>query len=404
MKKVNYNILLAVTGGIAAYKIPYLCRLFLKSNNPVRVIMTKNATQFVKPLTFEALTRKKVYIEEFDENNNESYMSHIDLVDWADIIIIAPATANTIAKIASGVGDNLLTSLMLVAYEKTVFICPAMNTRMYLNPITKENINKLNNLGFNIIPPSKGELACSDEGVGRLKEPDEIFDYVNDYIQSSKEYKGIRFLVTAGPTREYIDPVRYITNRSSGKMGLSLANVIKRKGGTVSLVTGSIDCKDIHYDRIFNVETADEMLNLLKKEVKESDILIMAAAVADFKPKEISERKIKKGKSFLLELVENPDILKELSKEKDESQVFVGFAAESDDLIENAKKKIGEKNLDMIVLNDISRSDIGFDSNYNEVTLIYKNGRMKRVPKATKEKIAEEIISKAVEIYKSING
>ncbi|MDY6821662.1 MAG: bifunctional phosphopantothenoylcysteine decarboxylase/phosphopantothenate--cysteine ligase CoaBC, partial [Deferribacterota bacterium] len=256
----------------------------------------------------------------------------------------------------------------------------------------------------NIIPPSKGELACSDEGVGRLKEPDEIFDYVNDYIQSSKEYKGIRFLVTAGPTREYIDPVRYITNRSSGKMGLSLANVIKRKGGTVSLVTGSIDCKDIHYDRIFNVETADEMLNLLKKEVKESDILIMAAAVADFKPKEISERKIKKGKSFLLELVENPDILKELSKEKDESQVFVGFAAESDDLIENAKKKIGEKNLDMIVLNDISRSDIGFDSNYNEVTLIYKNGRMKRVPKATKEKIAEEIISKAVEIYKSING
>ncbi|MDY6821232.1 MAG: bifunctional phosphopantothenoylcysteine decarboxylase/phosphopantothenate--cysteine ligase CoaBC, partial [Deferribacterota bacterium] len=212
MKKVNYNILLAVTGGIAAYKIPYLCRLFLKSNNPVRVIMTKNATQFVKPLTFEALTRKKVYIEEFDENNNESYMSHIDLVDWADIIIIAPATANTIAKIASGVGDNLLTSLMLVAYEKTVFICPAMNTRMYLNPITKENINKLNNLGFNIIPPSKGELACSDEGVGRLKEPDEIFDYVNDYKQSSKEYKGIRFLVTAGPTREYIDPVRYITN------------------------------------------------------------------------------------------------------------------------------------------------------------------------------------------------
>ncbi len=400
MKK--HNVLIGITGGIAAYKIPNLCRLFIKNSYNVKIVMTENATNFVSTLTFEAIIRSKVYVNEFIEGSNESAIEHINLVDWADIIVIAPATANTIAKIAHGIGDNLLTSLMLVASNKTIFICPAMNTRMYLNPVTQQNIEILRKRSFFIIEPDEGELACGDVGPGRLKEVNDIFDLINKHVNALDNFKGIKFIITAGPTIEYIDPVRFISNRSSGKMGIALADYASLMGGEVLLIGHLLQS----HGKLFNtiiIDKAIEMLELLKENVKKYDILIMAAAVADFKPKNVANEKIKKGEGLILELEENPDILKELSKLKNDRQVFVGFAAETSNSIENARKKLIEKNLDMIVLNNVLRQDIGFDSDYNEVTLIFKNNEILQIPKMKKSEIASIIVDKAIEIYKSKN-
>jgi phosphopantothenoylcysteine decarboxylase/phosphopantothenate--cysteine ligase len=400
MKKTN--VLLAITGGIAAYKIPGLCRLFIKNNYNVKVIMTDCATKFISPLTFETITNEKVYLNEFENNGVNGAINHIELVDWADVIVIAPATANTIAKIAHGIGDNLLTSLMLVAIDKVIFICPSMNTRMYLNPVTQKNIKLLEDRGFTIIDPDEGDLACGDVGPGRLKDVELIFEIINKHIRSKGTFKNIKFIITAGPTIEYIDPVRFISNRSSGKMGIALADYACLMDGEVLLVGHLSQLQNKSFKSI-TIDTAAEMLETLKENIEGYDILIMAAAVADYKVKSFSTEKIKKSKSLTIELEENPDILKELGKLKRNNQVFVGFAAETGEKIENASKKLIEKNLDMIVLNDVSRKDIGFDSDFNEVTLLLKNMEILKIPKMKKSDIASIIIDKAVEIYKSKN-
>jgi phosphopantothenoylcysteine decarboxylase/phosphopantothenate--cysteine ligase len=364
--------------------------------------MTENATKFISPLTFEAIVRSKAYVNEFTEGSEQSAIEHINLVDWADIIIIAPATANTIAKIAHGIGDNLLTSLMLVAFEKPTFICPSMNTRMYLNPITQQNIKNLSERGFIIIEPEEGALACGDIGPGRLREVSDIYNVVDDYIKKCQTLKGLKFIITAGPTIEYIDPVRYISNRSSGKMGIALSEYVSKMGGEVLLIGHISQVQRKLYNTV-HIDSASEMLKLLKENIEKSDIFIMAAAVADFKVRNVSQEKIKKRKGLILELEENPDILKELSKLKKEDQVFVGFAAETGDHIENARKKLIEKNLDLIVLNNVARSDIGFDSDYNEVTLILKSNEVVKIPKMKKSELAPIIVDKAVEIFKNKN-
>ena len=400
MKKSN--ILICVTGGISAYKIPNLCREFIKKGHNVKTVMTENATKFISPLTFEAIVRSKVHVNEFAEGSEESAIEHINLVDWADIIIIAPATANTIAKIAHGIGDNLLTSLMLAAFEKPTFFCPSMNTRMYLNPITQQNIKNLSERGFIIIEPDEGDLACGDIGPGRLREIRDIYNAVDSYIKESQNLKGLKFIITAGPTIEYIDPVRYISNRSSGKMGIALSEYVNKMGAEVLLIGHIPQAKKNTYN-IVHIDSASEMLKHLKENIEKYDILIMAAAVADFKVRNVSQEKIKKGEGLILELEENPDILKELSKIKRDNQVFVGFAAETGDNIENAQKKLIEKNLDLIVLNNVARKDIGFDSDYNEVTLLLKSNNVVKIPKVKKSELASIIVDKAVEIFRSKN-
>jgi phosphopantothenoylcysteine decarboxylase/phosphopantothenate--cysteine ligase len=404
MNQQKINILIGVTGGIAAYKAPVLCRLFIKAGFDVRVVLTNNATKFISPLTFEALTGNKVYIDEFESRDNIYSIDHIKLVDWADVIIIAPATANTIAKIKNGIADNLLTSLVVTCKDKKVFLCPSMNTRMYLNTITQDNINSLKRLSFYIIDPVVGDLACGDTGIGKMKEPEEIFNIVTGELENSGIYKNISFLITAGPTVEFIDPVRFISNRSSGKMGVCLASAAENNGGKVLLVGSIIAPIGSNFEALY-VNSADDMLESLKERVQDYNILIMAAAVADYKPLKVKEQKIKKNKTLLLELVENPDILSELSSIKKEGQVYVGFAAETENIFENALLKLKRKRLDMIVVNDVSRKDIGFDSDFNEIDIILDGGgRPIHVPKKRKDEIASIILEYAVNIYKRKNN
>ena len=291
---------------------------------------------------------------------------------------------------------------MLVAFEKPTFICPSMNTRMYLNPITQQNIKNLSERGFIIIEPDEGDLACGDIGPGRLREIRDIYNAVDSYIKESQNLKGLKFIITAGPTIEYIDPVRYISNRSSGKMGIALSEYVNKMGAEVLLIGHIPQAKKNSYD-IIHIDSASEMLKHLKENIEKYDILIMAAAVADFKVRNVSQEKIKKGEGLILELEENPDILKELSKIKRDNQVFVGFAAETGDNIENAQKKLIEKNLDLIVLNNVARKDIGFDSDYNEVTLLLKSNNVVKIPKMKKSELASIIVDKAVEIFRSKN-
>jgi phosphopantothenoylcysteine decarboxylase/phosphopantothenate--cysteine ligase len=396
------NILIGITGGIASYKIPILCRLFIKNGHNVKVIMTENAQQFISPLTFEALISDKVYSDEFSSVSND-VMEHIDLADWADCFVIAPATANTIAKIANGIADNLLTSTVL-AYNsaKPFLLVPAMNTNMYENAVTQSNLSKLTKLGYIVVEPDTGELACRTEGKGKMPEPEVIYDYV--LSQFNQEYKGISFLITAGPTKEDIDPVRYISNRSSGKMGLALAKKAKDKSAKVTAVVGNID-KGLIEDNMIVALSAEEMLSEVKNKIEDIDILIMSAAVADYKVVNYSDTKIKKkDNELILKLQKNPDILKELSSLKKENQVFVGFAAETNDLEKNALEKLKKKNLDMIVANDVSRNDIAFDSDYNEIIIYFADGSKIKTDKMLKSKIAGFILDLAVKIYKKKNA
>jgi len=391
------NILIGVTGGIAAYKIPLLCRKFIQNGDNVKVILTDNAAKFVAPLTLETLTKNRVYIDDFKLDVSPRDIEHIDLATWADLFIIAPATANTIAKIAHGIADNLLTSTVL-AYEKSkpLYICPAMNTNMYINPITSDNINKLEVRGFEIIPPVEGELACKDVGIGKMQEPDKIFEIVVSNSAKREILKGKKVIVTAGPTVEDIDPVRYISNRSSGKMGYALAEAAKKLGADVLVISGPVNIKTSL--TTIHVKSALDMLTVLKDKIAEFDILIMSAAVADYRVENVSGEKIKKdGDEILLKLVKNPDILTELSKLKRKDQIFVGFAAESQDLEKYAKDKLKRKKLDMIIANDISRKDIAFDSDFNEVFIFKKDGSKRHISKERKEKISEIILSEIKE-------
>lgn len=381
------NILLGITGGIAAYKICTLIRDFKKNGANVKVVCTPNSLNFVTKLTLQNLSQNDVFVEEFDIKDWKP--EHISLADWADVMVIAPATANTISKIATGIADNLLTSIAC-AFSKQMFIAPAMNCHMWENPNVQENISKLKTQGVEFIEPESGFLACGYLGKGRLCSLDKILNAVGEYFSFSQILKGKKVVITSGGTIEDIDPVRYISNYSSGKMGFSLAKVAQKMGAEVVLIT----TKEVRASfRVVRVKSAREMQNALDNEFETSDIVIMAAAVADYRVKNYSEQKMKKTESdtLTIELVKNPDILKYLC-EKKTHQIVVGFCAESENLIENAKVKIRKKNCDYLVANDISRHDIGFSSDENEVVIFNKNGESVKFEKASKDVIARKIL------------
>lgn len=390
------TVLIGVSGGIAAYKICELIRMYKRANAEVLVVCTPNALNFVTKLTLENLSKNPVAVEEF--NVEKFNPEHISYADKADIMVIAPATANTISKIATGVCDNLLTSIAC-AFTKPMIIAPAMNCNMWENPIIQQNLSKLN---VEILEPESGYLACGYEGKGRLCSLDKIFDKTVE-ILNAKRLNGKKVVITSGGTIEEIDPVRYISNYSSGKMGLALADVAKNLGADVTLIT---TCNVERKYSIVKVKSAQEMKNAVEAEFESADCIIMAAAVADYRVKERASQKMKKtaDDEITLTLVKNPDILKELCLKKqnkiantdEELPLIIGFCAESENLIANAKEKIAKKGCDYLIANDISRKDIGFSSDFNEVTILDKNGGMKKLEKADKKTIAKEILK---EIY-----
>ena len=384
----NKNILIGITGGIAAYKICTLIRLYRKAGANVRVVLTPNALNFVTKLTLQTLSNNEVYVDNFEID--EYKPEHIALTE-ADIFVIAPASANTIGKIANGICDNLLLSTAC-AFSKPILIAPAMNENMWNNPFVQENMSKLKKHGYHIVEPETGFLACGTNGVGRMKEPEEIFDRTVEIFSENKKLKGKKILITAGGTREKIDPVRYITNASSGKMGLALADNAYRMGADVTLI--STFKADKPYKNIVT-ETALEMEKAVKENLSGQDCVIIAA-VSDYRVENCAENKIKKQGGVLeLKLVENPDILKEISCAR--STCVAGFCAESENLLENAKVKIQKKGCDFLIANDISRKDIGFNTDENEVYIIDKSLNIKHIEKDTKENIARRILEEIFE-------
>ena len=390
------KIIVGLTGGIAAYKIPPLIRLLKKGSADVRAIMTPNSTKFITSLTIETVSQNPVSLEMFPEDRFVG-THHIDLADWPDVFIIAPATANFIAKVSSGICDDLLTTVMC-ATKKPVIIAPAMNTNMYLNPITQKNIQYLKSLGYLFIEPGEGELACNTYGKGRMAEPQEISSFVLSLFQKKKLLINKKVLVTAGPCREAIDPVRYISNRSSGKMGYAIAASAKAAGAKVVLISGPTSLVPEFGIETHRVESTDEMFRAVKKEFSKSDIVIMAAAPADFMTKKKSGQKIKKGTGDLsLELIPTIDILNSLKKSKRKGQIVVGFALETENGLTNAKDKLKEKGLDLIILNMVGES-MPFDSESNQASLVYKSGRTEALPMMSKMELANLIVEKIAKL------
>lgn len=386
------TILVGITGGIAAYKICELIRKFKKNGANVKVVATPNSLNFVTKLTLQNLSQNEVYVQEFDVKKWKP--EHISLADEADVMVIAPATANTISKIAQGIADNLLTSIAC-AFSKKMIIAPAMNCNMWNNPIIQENISKLKSLGVEFLEPESGFLACGYMGKGRLCSIDKIFDAVEESLNYSQKLKGKKIVVTAGGTIEDIDPVRYISNYSSGKMGKAIADCAREMGAEVVLITTKSFAAPY---KIVNVKSAIDMQKAIDNEFKNANYIIMAAAVADYRVKNYSEQKMKKTSddTLSLELVKNPDILKGLC-EKKTSQIVVGFCAESENLLQNAKEKIQKKGCDFLVANDISRCDIGFSSDDNEVTIFEKSGELKKIEKSSKKIIARKILEHIIQ-------
>ena len=384
------NILIGITGGIAAYKICGLIRLFKKDGANVKVTVTPNALNFVTELTLSTLSQEQIYTEQF--NTEDRKPEHIALCDWADVFVIAPASANTIGKIANGLCDNLLTSLAC-AFQKQLFVAPAMNTGMYNNIAVQKNIEALKITGAKIIEPDTGFLACGANGAGRLAEIEKIYKCVEDYFQQNSVLKGKKIVVTAGGTKENIDPVRYIGNYSSGKMGTAIADTAAAFGADVTLI------KTFPLNRSYrtiDVKSAQEMFHAVSEEFlqKNADILVMTAAVADYKPEICENLKIKKENNdeLTIKLVKNPDILQEMCKKKNATQQIIGFCAESNNLLEYAKEKIQKKGCDYLIANDISSKDTGFSSDYNEVYVIDKNLKTTKIDKDTKQNIAIKIM------------
>lgn len=382
------NVLIGITGGIAAYKICDLIRMFKKANANVKVIATENALNFVTKLTLQTLSQNKVYVEQYEVEDYKP--EHISLADEADIFVIAPASANTISKLAMGICDNLLTSVAC-AFKKPILIAPAMNCNMWDNPVIQENLSKLEVLGYQILNPEEGFLACGYNGNGRLCEIEKIYDKTVETLESKKKLLGKRIIITAGGTKEKIDSVRFISNFSSGKMGFALADEAYNQGAEVVLVS-TVDVQKPY--KVVHVQSALEMKEAVERGFKDADCLIMAAAVADYRAKEISPSKMKKtsAEEISIDLVKNPDILAEVSKPRRKNQLVVGFCAESENVLENAKEKINKKGCDFLIANDISRSDIGFSSNYNEVYILDKSGNVEKIEKTTKIQIAKKIL------------
>jgi len=391
------KVIVGVTGGIAAYKAAELVRLLVKAGADTKVAMTSSATRFVTPLTFEALSGNKVIWDMWGAGT--AAMDHIHWGQEADLIIIAPATANFIGKLAHGIGDDFVSTMVIAATAK-ILVCPSMNSKMYLNPAVQDNVRLLKERGCAVMEPGEGELACRTEGPGRLPEPEEILEEAKALV-TKKDLLSLRILVTAGATVEPIDPVRYLTNRSTGKMGYALARAAMMRGGEVTLVSGPTNLNRPRGLSFVPVKTAEEMKEAVIERFAQCEVIIKAGAVVDYRPKEKAPHKIKKAKETQnLELVRNPDILGELGRMKRKDRcLLVGFAAETQDLIANATEKLRKKNLDLIIANDVSRQDAGFEADTNAVKVIYKDGRVEEIPLMSKDELADRILDRVKQIW-----
>ena len=392
------KIVLGVTGGIAVYKAVDLVSRLRKQGCQVRVVMTEHAQQFVTPLTFKEISGNQVAVSMWS-SNQEFNVEHIALANWADAFVVAPATANIIAKMAYGLADDLLSTTLLAA-QAPIIVCPAMNTGMYENPATQENIAKLVSRGVSVMPPAVGKLACGTSGAGRLTEPQEIVEFINAFFAKREgDLRGLKVLVTAAGTREPIDPVRFVGNRSSGKMGYAVAQMAAERGAEVLLVSGPSALAAPANVRTVKVETTNEMLEACVNAYAEMDIVIKAAAVADYRPHDVADQKIKKKTDDALTVVmdKNPDILKILGSQK-KQQVLVGFAAETQNLLENARDKVVKKNLDMIVANDVTAAGAGFNADTNIVKFLFANGEVRSLEQMPKVDVANCILDEALKI------
>ena len=392
------TILLGVSGGIAAYKSAYLCSKLVQAGLDVEVIMTENALNFITPNTFEALTGHRTMIDTFDRNHEFS-TEHVSLADKVSALIVAPATANVLAKFAHGIADDMLTTTVL-ACDCPKIAAPAMNTRMYENQVTKDNIDLLKKYGWIIAEPGSGHLACGATGKGRMAEPDALMELIGDTLCKKKDLKDLNVLITAGPTRESLDPVRYITNHSSGKMGYALAKAALSRGAHVTLVSGPVSINPPSGADLISVNSAKEMYEAVISKKDEQDVFIMAAAVADYTPASFSEQKIKKSDDDMtIQLERTSDILKEIGHSKKPGQVVAGFAMETENLIENATKKLDSKNADLIVANNTKDEGAGFGTDTNKIALISQNGT-EEIPLLLKDECAHIILDKITEIKK----
>lgn len=388
------TVLLGVTGGIAAYKIANLASALVKLHADVNVIMTQNATNFINPITFESLTGNKCIVDTFDRNFKFK-VEHIALAELADVFMIAPASANVIGKIANGIADDMLTTTFMACKKKKI-LAPAMNTNMYENPIVQDNIKKLKDYGMEIIEPATGYLACGTTGSGKLPDEKILLEYILREVAYEKDLSGKTVLVTAGPTREAVDPVRFISNHSTGKMGYAIARAASLRGARVILVSGPVSIEPPLFAELVSVVSAEDMYNAVMKYRDEADIIIKSAAVADYTPVTISSEKIKKQDGDMrIELKRTRDILKELGHSRRENQFICGFAMETENLIENAFKKLESKNVDMIVANSLKTEGAGFGTDTNVVTLITKDGKTE-LPLMSKDEVAMKILDAAV--------
>ena len=390
----NKKILLIICGGISAYKSLEIIRLLKKKGVVIKTILTKSGAEFVTPLSITSLSQSKVYQDLFSLEN-EAEMDHISLSRWADLILIAPATANTISKLANGSSEDLA-STVTIASNKKIFVAPAMNIRMWNHQSTKLNISKLKSYNYELIGPEIGEMACGEYGEGKMSEPKEIVNRIENYLKNLKKNNNMKAIVTAGPTNEYIDPVRFISNRSSGKQGYEIAKSLSKNGFNTTLISGPSNLEINENINLIKVETAEEMFQKVLKSLP-ADIAIFTAAVGDFKVKNPSKIKIKKQDNLNLELEKNIDILNYISNHNSlRPKLVVGFAAETNDLESLANKKLNEKNCDWIIANDVSNKKIGFDSDFNEVSIFYQNNKIDKIPYKSKSEISDEIVQKIV--------
>lgn len=391
------KIIIGISGGIAAYKVPTLIRLLVKDGAEVKVVTTENALEFVTPTTLRTLSNNTIYYNQFPESFELS-TEHISITDWADLMVIAPATANIIAKFVNGIGDDALSTSFL-AFNKDVIIAPSMNTKMFESPYFQDNLSNLISNGVRMISPSTGNLACGYDGKGRMEEPEIIHEYIRDYFNKPKPLEGKKVVITAGPTYEPIDSVRFIGNYSSGRMGFAIAEEVANNGGEVVLITGpsSLKTNNNRIQRI-NINTAEEMYIETNKHFPQSDVAILSAAVADYRPSTTYNTKLKKSDGLLnIELSPTKDILASLGKVKTKEQILVGFALETDNEVENAKKKLFSKNLDFIVLNSLRDEGAGFSTPTNKVSII-DNSSIQEFPLKSKQEVAKDIIKKLISL------
>lgn len=390
------TVVLGITGSIAAYKMANVASMLVKKGCNVNVIMTKNATNFINPITFEELTKNKCLVDTFDRNFQYS-VAHISLATRADVFIVAPASANVIGKIANGIADDMLTTTIM-ASKCPKIISPAMNTNMFENPIVQDNLQKLKNYGYEIIEPESGRLAEGMSGKGRLPKEQTLVDYIERALSDNHDLKGKKVLVTAGPTQEAVDPVRYITNHSSGKMGYAIAKAAMLRGADVTLVSGQVSIEPVPFVKTVSVVSAKDMFDAVVKEFEDTDIVIKSAAVADFRPADVADNKIKKGEGdteMSIRLERTDDILKYLGEHKRENQFICGFSMETENMLENSRKKLEKKNLDMIVCNNLKEQGAGFQTDTNKVTIIDRQST-EELGLMSKAEVADKILDKII--------